>query len=185
MSAPALFRQQLLDALPRLRRYARSLLADGHAADDLVQATLERALTHWHQYDQQRSLLAWLLGIAHNAHLDTLRRDRRVTTMDPADVQSAQEATPAGRAESDPGLRLDVLKALNALATEQREVLLLVSVECLSYAEAARTLGIPIGTVMSRISRARAQMRACLDGTAGAAAERAAAAKVVPLRRTP
>ena len=70
MHAPPAFRQQLLAAIPRLRRYARSLVFDAHAADDIVQTTLERALAHWHQFDQRRDLLVWAIAIAHNAHMD-------------------------------------------------------------------------------------------------------------------
>ena len=77
MQAPACFRQQLLAAVPRLRRYARSLTFDVSTADDLVQTALERALSHWHQFDQRRDMLVWLLYIAHNAFLDQRRRDSR------------------------------------------------------------------------------------------------------------
>ena len=79
MLAPDAFRQQLLGAIPRVRRYARSLAFDPAAADDLVQTTLERALSHWHQFDQQRDIVAWLLSITHNAFLDLRRRDQRMT----------------------------------------------------------------------------------------------------------
>ena len=89
MHAPAAFRQQLLGAIPRLRRYARSLVMEVHLADDLVQTALERALAHWHQFDQRRDLVLWALSILHNAHLDFRRRDARTTTMDPADLAAA------------------------------------------------------------------------------------------------
>ena len=133
MQADDVFRQQLLGVIPRLRRYARSLVFDASAADDLVQTTLERALAHWHQFDQRRDLLVWVLSIAHNAHLDQRRRDAR-------------------------------------LSPEQREPLLLVSVEQLTYAECAEVLRIPVGTVMSRVSRARAVLRQFLDGSVRPAA---------------
>ncbi|WP_374563630.1 RNA polymerase sigma factor [Ideonella sp.] len=168
MNAPEPFRQQLLDALPRVRRYARSLSFDGHAADDLVQSTVERALTHWHQFDQRRDIRVWLLSIAHNAHLDRLRRERRLTLVDPGELAEHQEA--GGGQAGDPGvqtaLRMDLLAALARLTREHREVLLLVGVEQLSYAECAEVLGTPIGTVMSRLSRARLAMRAALEGGA-------------------
>lgn len=83
VSAPEPFRQQLLEALPRVRRYARSLTFDDSATDDLVQSTVERALTHWHQFDQRRDIRVWLLSIAHNAHLDRLRRERRLVILEP------------------------------------------------------------------------------------------------------
>jgi RNA polymerase sigma-70 factor (ECF subfamily) len=163
VQAPDCFRQQLLDAVPRLRRYARSLVFDTGSADDLVQTALERALSHWHQFDQRRDMLVWLLSIAHNAFLDQRRRDSRLSIVDPAvaDAQlDAQRADPG----VDVGLRMDLMAALARLPPEQREPLLLVSVEQLSYAECAEALGIPIGTVMSRVSRGRAVLRDILDG---------------------
>jgi RNA polymerase sigma-70 factor, ECF subfamily len=161
--APSAFRQQLLGAVPRLRRYARSLVFEYAQSDDLVQSTLERALTHWHQFDQQRDIVVWLLSIAHNAHLDMRRKDSRMQIVDPSQLQSAQDSL-GGDAGVDVGLRLDLLAALARLSSEQREPLLLVCVEQFSYAEVAEVLHIPVGTVMSRVCRARAAMRALLDG---------------------
>lgn len=163
MQAPSSFRQQLLGVIPRVRRYAHSLVMDSSAADDLVQTTLERALSHWHQFDQRRDMLVWMLSIAHNAHRDTQRRNLRLLIVDPQALQAEQDLK-----RSDPGvdvgLRLDLLAALQHLTPEQREPLLLVTVEDLSYAECAEVLHIPIGTVMSRIARARAALRILLDG---------------------
>ena len=165
MDAPTAFRQQLLGAIPRLRRYARSLVFDASTADDLVQTALERALQRWRQFEPQRELLVWLLAIAHHAFLDGLRRDARFTVVDPQEASDRQDALAA-----DPGvdmpLRLDLVAALGRLSPEQREPLLLVTLEQLSYAECAEVLGIPIGTVMSRVSRARVALRAALDGRA-------------------
>lgn len=163
MHAPDSFRRQLLDALPRLRRYARTLVHDAAGADDLVQGSLERALTHWHQFDQRRDILVWLLSIAHNAHHDHLRRDRRLQVLPPEDVAAAQDEQ-AHHGPRDPGLRIDLLAALARLSADHREVLLLVGAEQLSYAECAEVLQLPLGTVMSRLSRARAALRAQLDG---------------------
>ena len=165
MDAPPAFRHQLLDAIPRLRRYARSLSFDGARADDLTQQVLERALTHWRQFDPRREMGVWLLSIAHNAFLDLRRRDGRLTVVDPQDLAARQDAL-GGDPGADVGLRLDLAAALGRLSTEQREPLLLVTLEQLSYAECAEVLGIPIGTVMSRISRARVALRAALDGRA-------------------
>ena len=163
MDAPDTFRQQLLAAIPRLRRYARSLVFDAAAADDLVQGTLERALSRWHQFDQRRDMALWLLSIAHNAFLDGRRRDARLAVLEPQRLQAQQDLQ-----SSDPGvdvgLRLDLGAALARLAPEQREVLLMVCVEQFSYAECAEALGIPIGTVMSRVSRARSSLREALEG---------------------
>ena len=168
MDAPAAFRQQLLDSIPRLRRYARSLSFDASRADDLTQLVLERALSRWQQFDAQREMAVWLLSIAHNAHLDTLRRESRTCVTDPAEMQSAQDAA-GGDPGIDVGLRIDLKSALARLAPEQREPLLLVCVEQLSYAEVARVMDIPVGTVMSRVCRARATLRRFLDvGTAAA-----------------
>ncbi len=163
MQAPPCFRQQLLSAIPRVRRYAHSLVMDSSSADDVVQTTLERALSHWHQFDQRRDMVVWLLSIAHNAYRDTQRRSMRLVIVDPQLLQVEQD-----HQRSDPGadvgLRMDLLAALHRLSPEQREPLLLVTVEDLSYAECAEVLHIPIGTVMSRISRARAALRVLLDG---------------------
>ena len=164
--APSAFRQQLLGAVPRLRRYARSLVFEESQADDLVQSTLERALTHWHQFDQSRDMLVWLLSIAHNAHQDMRRRQARMQTFDPAQLQAAQDSL-GGDPGVDVGLRLDLLAALARLSPAQREPLLLVCVEQLSYAEVAAVMNIPVGTVMSRVCRARAALRQLLDGGGG------------------
>ena len=163
MDAPDTFRQQLLAAIPRLRRYARSLVFDAAAADDLVQGTLERALSRWHQFDQRRDMALWLLSIAHNAFLDGRRRDARLAVLEPQRLQAQQDAQ-ASDPGVDVGLRLDLGAALARLAPEQREVLLMVCVEQFSYAECAEALGIPIGTVMSRVSRARSSLREGLEG---------------------
>jgi RNA polymerase sigma-70 factor, ECF subfamily len=164
VEAPLAFRQQLLGAIPRLRRYARSLVFDAHAADDLVQTALERALSHWHQFDQRRDILVWTISIAHNAYMDDRRRHARMPISEPHESQPADERHAA--ASPDLGLRMDLIAALQRLPVEQREPLLLVTLEQLSYAECAELLRIPIGTVMSRISRARVALRALLDGAA-------------------
>jgi len=163
-AAPPAFRQQLLVHIPRLRRYARSLVFDVHRADDLVQSALERGLTHWHQFDQRRDMLVWLLSIAHNAHMDHCRREHRLSTLEPAELQTLQDRQ-GGHAGADVGLRLDLQAALARLSPEQRASLLLVCVEQLSYAEAAEVMQVPVGTVMSRVCRARGAMRQFLEGS--------------------
>ena len=163
--APSAFRQQLLGAVPRLRRYARSLVFEDAQSDDLVQSTLERALTHWHQFDQRRDMVVWLLSIAHNAHQDMRRKDSRMQVLDPGQLQTTQDSL-GGDAGVDVGLRMDLLAALARLSPEQREPLLLVCVEQFSYAEVAEVMHIPVGTVMSRVCRARATLRGLLDGPA-------------------
>lgn len=154
--------------MPRLRRYARTLAFDAALADDLTQQALERALSHWQQFDPQRDMAVWLLSIAHNAHLDGLRRDSRMSVTDPAEVERVQDAG-GGDPGVDVGLRMDLMAALKLLSPEQREPLLLVCVEQLSYAEVAEVMKIPVGTVMSRVCRARATLRRFLDGDSAAA----------------
>lgn len=155
--------------MPRLRRYARTLTFDSTLADDLTQQALERALSHWQQFDPQRDMAVWLLSIAHNAHLDGLRRESRMSVTDPAEVERVQDAG-GGDPGVDVGLRMDLMAALKLLSPEQREPLLLVCVEQLSYAEVAEVMHIPVGTVMSRVCRARATLRRFLDGDSAAAA---------------
>ena len=157
-----------MGAIPRLRRYARSLVFDASAADDLVQTALERALAHWHQFDQRRDILVWTISIAHNAYMDDRRRNARMTQVEPRDGGDTIDDLHAA-VSPDIGLRLDLVAALKQLPLEQREPMLLVALEQFSYAEVAEALRIPIGTVMSRISRARVALRALLDGRAPAA----------------
>ena len=165
MRAPDTFCRQLLDTLPRLRRYARTLAYDAASADDLTQNTLERALAHWHQFDQRRDMLVWVLSIAHNAFLDSRRRDARLTIADPDELQRTQDRA-GGDPGPDVGLQMDLLAALRRLSPDQRVPLLLVCVEQFSYAEVAEVMHIPVGTVMSRVCRARAALRQFLDGSA-------------------
>ena len=165
--APPPFKSQLLSALPRLRRYARSLAFDPSVADDITQSTVERALTHWHQFDQQRNMLVWLLSIAHNAYLDMLRRESRTTPTADAELHRVMDAGATDPTENM-GHRIDLMAALQTLSPDQREPLLLVCVEQLSYAEVAEVLHVPVGTVMSRVFRARANLRRVLDGHASA-----------------
>lgn len=146
--------------IPGLRRYAWALLRDDEAADDLVQDTLERAISRWHQR-RDGDLRAWLFAIQRNLFINALRqrkvRGTRVGEEALNDVQ-APDMSPEGHA----GLR-DVLRGLDALPEEQRSILLLVGVEDLSYEQAAQVLDIPLGTVMSRLSRARARLREYME----------------------
>ena len=165
VDAPTACRQQLLGAIPRLRRYARSLVFDASTADDLVQTALERALAHWHQFDQRRDILVWTISIAHNAHMDEYRRQSRIPIAPNHDHGPGPEELTHASVTPDIGLRLDLVAALKQLPLEQREPLLLVTLEQLSYAECAEVLRIPIGTVMSRVSRGRSALRDLLDGS--------------------
>lgn len=177
MDAPDAFRQQLLAALPRLRRYMRALVLDAAGADALVHTVLERALAHWHQFDQRRDLLLWVLCIAHNAHQDLCRRDARLSTLNPPPRPRALDQ-PAGTL-GPIGLRLDLAAALRALPPELREPLLLVSVEQLSHAEVAEVLQLAPDVASARIGRARTALRRLLEDDAGSASARAHLRRVV------
>lgn len=161
MNATLDFRRQLLSAIPALRRYARSLVFDVATGDDLVQATLERALLRWEQFDAGRDIVVWLVSIAHNLHMDEHRRRRRYVVLSIDDEDHAEHAAHAFT--PDQGLQIDLLAALSKLPLTQREPLLLVTIQQFSYAECAEALDLPIGTVISRISRARSALRELLD----------------------
>ncbi|HEY4541254.1 MAG TPA: RNA polymerase sigma factor [Noviherbaspirillum sp.] len=142
---------QLLACIPRLRRYARALVGNGAAADDLVQDTMERAWRHLSGWRASSDMRAWLFGIMHNLHVDQLRR------AGPAfDTLDEDAALPAVRdSQSDLLAVRDLDAALALLPPEQRAVVLLVGLEEMRYEEVANTLGIPVGTVMSRLARGR------------------------------
>ncbi len=146
--------------IPALRRYARALVGDVDVADDLVQDCLERALSRWMLLRSGENPRPWLFAILRNLHLDRLRQRRRQGW--PVDVD--EDAMPSFAPDQESGLRVrDALAALDLLPEEQKSLLLLVGVEDLTYEEAARVLGIPIGTVMSRLARGRQRLRAILE----------------------
>lgn len=159
-------RAQLIEQqIPRLRRYARALTGERSAADDLVQDTLERAWSKFHLWRRGSDLRAWLFTVMHNVHVNQVRsRRNRGETLDydtcPVEVRATQGDTLEIR---------DLDAALSRLPDEQREVLLLVGLEQFGYEEAARVLGIPIGTVMSRLSRGRERLRTLLAADGGGA----------------
>ena len=148
------------DQIPRLRRYARALTGDRNAADDLEQDTLERALSRFHLWRQGSDLRAWLFTIMHNIYVNQTRS--RVRHPHEALDESAAEELHAR--EPDWAELRDIDDALARLPNEQRAVLLLVGLEQFTYEEAARVLDIPLGTVMSRLSRGRERLRAMLGG---------------------
>jgi len=153
-------RSQIAAHIPRLRRYARALAGDSHRADDLVQDTLERALTKFHLWRHGSDLRAWMFSIMHNVFINQLK-SRRELALDDAVADGLQSAP-----QSDPLELRDLDAALRQLPVEQREVLLLVGLEQLSYAEVSKALGIPAGTVMSRLSRGRERLRSLVSGAA-------------------
>lgn len=143
--------------IPALRRYARTLLRDPANADDLVQDCLERVVTYWHQRRSAATARAWVFTILHNLAMSRLRQGARRGLSVP--LEDVDEGVMAQPPVQEHGLRQqELLRALERLPEEQRSVLLLVSVEDLSYAEAAQALDIPIGTVMSRLARAREKL---------------------------
>ena len=150
----------ILAEIPRLRRYARAMLGDRAAADDLVQDTLERAWSRYALWRAGSDLRAWLFSIMHNLRVDQLRRPSVPThSIDEDDFEVPTRATQADRLEVR-----DLESALRQLPDDQREVLLLVALEDLGYVEIASTLGIPVGTVMSRLARGRERLRLLMDG---------------------
>lgn len=151
---------ELIQHIPRLRRYARALTGDAAQADDLVQDTLERALAKLDLWRPGSDLRAWLFTLMHNLFVNQIRAaaSRPVQGLDDLDeiaVDGGQMQALAVR---------DIGQALQALPTEQREVILLVGLEQFGYAEAARILGLPQGTVMSRLARGRERLRQILEG---------------------
>ena len=151
--------QRLVELIPRLRRYARALVGDRATADDLVQDTLERAWAKLHLYRRGTDLRAWLFTVMHNVHVNRVRASRPTDLLDDDLPELAQRAP-----QGDALLVRDLDRAISRLPAEQRAVLLLVTLEEMSYDEVARTLDVPIGTVMSRLSRAREKLRAMMQG---------------------
>jgi RNA polymerase sigma-70 factor, ECF subfamily len=163
--------------IPRLRRYARALTRDSNQADDLVQDTLLRALDKAHLWQLGTDLRAWLFTIMHNQYVNDIRRAKREqATVDVDQVASTLVAT------SDPtaSLQLSELdRALGHLSEGQRAVVLLVGLEGMSYDEAAKILRVPIGTIRSRLARAREMLRSLM----GISEETKSLERVVQRRR--
>jgi RNA polymerase sigma factor (sigma-70 family) len=157
-------RTLVIEQLPALRRYARALTGDSWAADDLVQDTLERACAKWQLWLAGTNLRAWLFTLMHNLYLNERRRVQPTANATPLD--DIQSELPAEAEDRDTAL--DISRCLQRLPDDQRAVLLLVALEDMSYAEAAKVLGVPVGTVMSRLSRARSRLRELMEGGDGA-----------------
>lgn len=148
------FRQQVVALLPKLRRFARSLTGNAADADDLVQTACLKAIERAHQWTEGTRLDSWMYRILHNQWLDDLRA-RKVRAVD-ADADLDQMMADDGAARVEANLTLDaVRKAMAKLPAEQRAVIGLICIEGLAYKDAADALGVPIGTVMSRLARAR------------------------------
>lgn len=164
------FDRLVVEQIPRLRRYARALTGDRLPADDLVQDTLARAMSRRHLWIRQKEIRPWLFTIMHNLYVNEIEKRARTPALFSAEENDARLAA---KEHPEAGVILrDLGRALKALPEEQREVVLLVGLEQLSYRETARVLGIPSGTVMSRLSRARERLRELMSGTGKAGLRR-------------
>lgn len=150
----------LLAHVPGLRRYAAALAGNAADADDLVQDCIERALVRQDTLREPDSLGRWLKTILHNLYVTKVRRRRAASVP----IEDFAEDLALSVPPEDQGQIRDLVRALSTLSVEHRQVLLLVSLEGLSYREVAEVLDIPIGTVMSRLARARERLRSLLDG---------------------
>lgn len=168
--------------IPDLRGYARAISRSPTDADDLLQESLLSALAKSHQYAAGTNLRAWLFTIVHNKHVSAMRRNRRMgATIDPEDAGAAL-AVPPGQEMKLVILALE--HALSILPDEQRRLIEMTALDGMAYGDIARTRGVPVGTVKSRISRARAQLRQVLDGREGGASA-FGRRSVHPQRRAP
>jgi len=147
----------IITEIPHLQRYARVLLRDTDAAEELVQNCLERALKRYHLWQPHKRLRPWLFTIMHNLYVDSLRRPAARYTNVSLDAVSELRSHAASQEEQ---LNVSsVLLAIDKLPLDQRNVLILIGLDELSYAEAAIVLSIPEGTLMSRLHRARVKLR--------------------------
>jgi len=157
--------EQIIELLPRLRRFARALTRSVEDADDLVQIAIERALARAGQLRPQAALSSWMFGIVRNAWIDEARARGRRQRLFVAEELGESVADPATAPHAD---SLGIQEALQRLPDEQREVVGLVLVEGLSYKEAAQIMDVPIGTVTSRLARAREALQQLLGAELGA-----------------
>jgi RNA polymerase sigma-70 factor (ECF subfamily) len=150
------FQRRIEGQIPALRRYARGLLRDSDQAEDLLQDCLERALSRRHLFVRHGNLRAWLFRIMRHIYLNDLRALRRAGPT----LELEEDSLPSGSADQITHVEAaETLAAFERLSVEHREVLLMVVVEGLGYREAAKILGVPAGTVMSRAARAREELR--------------------------
>ena len=157
------FRVQLVGLLPRLRRFALTLSTTAHDADDLVQGAVERALRHADAWEPGTALDSWMYRIVQNLWRDELRAHRR--RAEPLDEVTEVMGEDGREVNLNRIQWHETRAAMNGLPEDQRVVLTLVVLDGLSYQQAAETLDVPIGTVMSRLSRARARMAERLGGS--------------------
>jgi RNA polymerase sigma-70 factor, ECF subfamily len=161
IDADKLFRDQLVALLPSLRAFSRGLCGNRDMADDLAQDTMMRAWAARESYTQGSNFRAWMFMIMRNQFYTTIRKNARTTSLDPEVAERVLVVAPA----QQNGINVeDVAKALQKLPAEQREVLLLIGANGLSYEEAAEVIGCAMGTVKSRLARGRAALAALIDG---------------------
>jgi RNA polymerase sigma-70 factor, ECF subfamily len=164
--ASARFSDQLIAVLPRLRRFAAGLTRSASEADDLVQAACERALAREHQFQEGTRFDSWMFRIVQTIWIDQLRAHN----IRKEDGEIAEERLgtdePVRRVEARLALA-EVRRAVSLLPPDQRSTLMLVTVEGLSYKQAAEVAGVPIGTIMSRLARARIALQQLIDAGAG------------------
>ena len=158
-------REQIVDLLPRLRRFARTLARDPHDADDLVQIAVERALTRSEQLRPDSLLSSWMFGILRNAWIDETRTRGRRNRMFAPEALGENVSDDSSDTHSEV---LTIQEAMARLTEEQRIAVSLVLVEGLSYKEAAEIMGIPVGTLTSRLARGREALQTMLADTTGA-----------------
>jgi RNA polymerase sigma-70 factor (ECF subfamily) len=161
-AAAGLPHPDLVAAIPRMRRYARVLTGDATRADDLVQDALGRAWEKRALWQAGSDLRAWLFTIMHNVYVNQLalaRREAGNVSLDADGEFGPAAQVPVAGNQAERVELLEVVEQMHRLPAEQREVLLLAAVEELRYEEIAKLLGIPVGTVMSRLSRARDKLR--------------------------
>ena len=160
-------RAAIIAALPKLRRFCQAMAGNPADGDDLMQATVERALARSEQFQQGTRVDSWMFRIAQNLHIDNARAARRRGTAIPVeDIHGL--AGDDGRAITESRSELAaVQRALDSVPDDQRAAFLLVVVEGMSYRDAAEALDVPIGTIMSRIARARARIEAALAPAEG------------------
>jgi len=157
-------RAELVELLPRLRRFARALTRHPDDADDLVQLAVERALVNMNQLQPDSRLDSWMYRIIRNAWIDETRSRRRWKTI----LAPEEEGTTVGESVTEAEIdRLSLQRAMAMLPAEQRVAAALVLVEGLSYKEAAEVLDVPVGTLTSRLARGRVALQALLDEGAG------------------
>ncbi len=158
-------RNQMVALLPRLRRFALSLTCNSADADDLVQDTVERALVNLHRWERGTRLDSWMFRIAQNHFIDGMRARKRARAVVSESLDGAENVSFDGARAAESRIAFtDMCKALGELPEDQRSAVALVLIDGMSYRDAADVLGVPIGTLTSRLSRAREALAARVLG---------------------